>query len=260
MGPRVAGTLPLGSPLEPECATLAAMSLLVRASLAISLLAGAALAETTRFRNEVFAPDSGAKILEGETIQTKDGGLTKRRTVFRKKGEVVATSEVVFRSDSLRLESYAQDDLVCGQRVRIAREGPTLVLRYASKPGESDDVTRFDDPAGQLTAGSLALDVLVRQWAALERGEDVRFEMIVSEKGLHVPFIAAPPERVTVRGREALRVRIKTSNWILRIFAPEVVFNLDVAAPHDPLEVVAPTIVRSPSCDLVRGRTVLERQ
>ncbi len=238
---------------------MAAMSFLPRASLALLALSSAAFAETTRFRTEVYAPDGSAKLYDGETVQTRDEGVTKRRTVFRKKGEIVATSEVVFRSDSLRLESYTQDDFVCGQRVRVAREGSAVVLRFASKPGASDDVTRFDDAAGELTAGSLTLDVLIRQWAALQRGDDVRFEMIVSEKGLHVPFIAAPPEHVTVRGREALRVRIKTSNWLLRLFAPEVVFSLDAAAPHEPLEVVAPTIIRTPSCDLVRGKTVLER-
>ncbi len=236
------------------------MSLSPRAVLAGLALSSVAAAETARFRTEVYAPEGSAKLYDGETVQTREDGVTKRRTVFRKKGEVVATSEVAFRSDSLRLESYAQDDFVCGQRVRIAREGSSVVLRFSAKPGASEDVTRFDDAAGQLTAGSLTLDVLIRQWAALERGDDVRFEMIVSEKGLHVPFIAAPPERVSVRGRDALRVRIKTSNWILRIFAPEVVFSLDAAAPHEPLEVVAPTIIRTPTCDLVRGRTVLERQ
>jgi hypothetical protein len=235
------------------------MRRLARASFAALVLTSAARAETTRFRTEVFTPDGSAKLYDGETVQTREEGVTKRRTVFRKKGEIVATSEVVFRADTLRLESYAQDDFVCGQRVRIAREGSAVVLRFAAKPGAGDDVTRFDDPSGQLTAGSLTLDVLIRQWAALERGDDVRFEMIVSEKGLHVPFIAASPEHVTVRGRDALRVRIKTSNWLLRLFAPEVVFSLDAAAPHEPLEVVAPTIIRTPSCDLVRGRTVLER-
>lgn len=217
-------------------------------------------AEVTRYRSDVHAIEGDAKLYDGETVQSTEGALTRRRTVFRKGGEVVATSEVVFRTDSLRLEGYTQDDLVCGGRVRVAREGDALVLRFAEKPGGAEDVTRFDDPRGVLTAGSLTLDATIRQWEALERGGEVRFEMIVSEKGMHVPFVAAKPERVKVRGRDALRVRIKTSNWFLRIFAPEVVFSLDAAAPHEPLEVVAPTIVRTPSCDLVRGRTVLERR
>jgi hypothetical protein len=226
----------------------------------VSALSAPARAEVTRYRSDVYATEGAAKLFDGETVQTTEGGLTRRRTVFRKSGEIVATSEVTFRTDSLRLEAYAQDDLVCGARVRAQREGDAVVLRFVEKPGEREDVTRFDDPRGVLTAGSLTLDATIRQWEALERGGDVRFEMIVSEKGMHVPFVAATPERVKVRGRDALRVRIKTSNWLLRIFAPEVVFSLDASAPHEPLEVVAPTIVRTPSCDLVRGRTVLERR
>ena len=236
-------------------------SLAVGLALALPLaLPARARAEVTRFRSDIYAPEGVAKLFDGETVQTTEGGLMRRRTVFRKGGEIVATSEVAFRADSLRLEAYAQDDLVCGARVRAQREGDAVVLRFVEKPGGSEDVTRFDDPRGALTAGSLTLDVTIRQWEALERGGDVRFEMIVSEKGMHVPFVAGAPERVKVRGRDALRVRIKTSNWLLRLFAPEVVFSLDAAAPHEPLEVVAPTIVRTPSCDLVRGRTVLERQ
>ncbi len=246
----------LRSPRSP----LSSRSLVSAAAALVLALAARAGAEVTRYRSDVYAPDGAAKLLDGETVQTTDAGLTRRRTVFRKGGEVVATSDVTFRTDTLRLESYTQDDLVCGNRVRVAREGDALVLRFAEKPGASEDVTRFEDPRGVLTAGSLTLDATIRQWEALERGGDVRFEMIVSEKGMHVPFVAGTPERVKVRGRDALRVRIKTSNWLLRLFAPEVVFSLDAAAPHEPLEVVAPTIVRTPSCDLVRGRTVLERQ
>ena len=233
---------------------------LISAAASVFALAAPAGAEVTRYRSDVYAPDGAAKLFDGETVQTIEGPLTRRRTVFRKGAEVVATSEVTFRTDSLRLESYAQDDLVCGNRVRAAREGESVVLRFAEKPGAPEDVTRFDDARGVLTAGSLTLDATIRQWEALERGGDVRFEMIVSEKGMHVPFVAGTPERVKVRGRDALRVRIKTSNWLLRIFAPEVIFSLDAAAPHEPLEVVAPTIIRTPGCDLVRGRTVLERQ
>jgi len=219
----------------------------------------AVAAETVRYRTEVRSPVGDTKLYDGETVQSTEAGITKRRTIFRKSGEVVATSEVAFRADSLRLESYTQDDFVCGQRVRVAREGATVVLRFAEKPGAGEDVTRFDDGAGLLTAGSLSLDALIRQWSILERGDDARFEMIVSERGMHVPFIAAAPERVQVRGRDALRVRVKTSNWFLRVFAPEVIFTLDAAAPHEPLEVTAPTIIRDASCGLVRGRTVLER-
>jgi hypothetical protein len=141
----------------------------------------------------------------------------------------------------------------------VAREGSNVVLRFAEKPGSDEDVTRFEDKEGILTAGSLSLDSIVRQWSAITRGDEARFEMIVSEKGLHVPFVAESMEHVTVRGKEAIRVRVKTSNWVLRFFAPEVVFTLDAAAPHEPLEVVAPTIIRDAKCGLVRGRTVLER-
>ena len=230
-----------------------------RAMLATMLGAPLSAAETVRYRTEVRSAAGDTKLYDGETIQSTEAGLTRRRTVFRKSGEVVATSEVAFRADSLRLESYAQDDFVCGQRVRVSREGATIVLRFADKPGASEDVTRFDDGAGVLTAGSLSLDMLIRQWSALERGDDARFEMIVSERGMHVPFVAVAPERVQVRGRDALRVRVKTSNWFLRVFAPEVIFTLDAAAPHEPLEVTAPTIIRDASCGLVRGKTVLER-
>ncbi len=59
--------------------------------------------------------------------------------------------------------------------------------------------------------------------------------------------------------RDAVRVRGKTSSWLLRIFAPEAVFTFDADAPHEPLEVLAPTIVRDSSCDFVRGKTILER-
>ena len=239
--------------LHAECRWFVASAALA------GLVSVPAFAETVRFRTEVRSPAGDKKLYDGDTVQVTEAGVTKRRTVFRKSGDIVATSEVVFRSDSLRLESYAQDDFVCGHRVRLVREGSSLVLRFLEKAGGSEDVTRFDDGAGILTAGSLSLDVLIRQWAALEKGADARFEMIVSEKGMHVPFIAGSPERVQVRGRDAWRVRVKTSSWFLRIFAPEVVFILDAAAPHEPLEVVAPTIIRDGSCDLVRGRTVLER-
>ena len=230
------------------------------AAAALSFNPGAGrAAETTRYRTEIRTPSGDKKLYDGETVQTLDAGLTKRRTWFRRGADVVASSEVVFRSDTLRLESYAQDDFVCGQRARIQREGDTLVLRFADKPGAAEDVTRFDDSAGKLSAGSLAMDTILRQWADMEAGREARFEMIVSEKGFHVPFISGAPERVKAMGRDAVRVRVKTSNWLLRIFAPEVVFTFAAAAPHEPLEVFAPTIVRDSSCDLVRGTTILER-
>lgn len=200
---------------------------------------GAQAAQTLGF--QVTDLETGASLMNGEeTIVVKGDGVS-HGTRYVAAGKTLAT-ESYEESDGGILHAYRFDDLATGERVEIERASDgRLRMLYVAKQGDKAS-TAMVSVSNDAWHGKAIPQLILAQWAALAQGRTIVFDLIVAQRLETITF-RIRKERDAAGSHGKPTFIVEANNWVIRQFAPRLVFKFDGMQSRRLVEFVGPAAV-----------------
>ena len=216
---------------------LAGVLVMVAAS---SKILAAAVPQVSNF--EVQDAEHRATVLRIEERNTQVGLDSLQERQYRsRKNDPAGFESVRLRGEAQQLVSYVFEDLGSGERIDLKVDGNKASVQY--RPSKDAEVKSKDLSWGEnALTGSLLPGFIAKQWATLDAGRTVDFELFVPFRmetiGFRLLRTATNSEDKTVT------ITAEASNWLIRQFAPAISFVFSSGVPPRLLKYQGPAPVQ----------------
>jgi len=204
-----------------------------------TVFAGAA-AKVSTF--QVQDAEHRATVLRIEERNSQVGLDSLQERLYRGlKNDLAGSESIRLRGESQQLVAYLFEDLGSGEHIDLKVDGGHASVQY--RPSKDAEVKSKDlNWAANALTGSLLPGFIAKQWATLDAGKTVDFELFVPFRMETIAFRLL--RTATNSEDKTVIITAEASNWLIRQFAPAISFVYGSGVPRRLLKYQGPAPVQ----------------
>lgn len=181
-------------------------------------------------------------LLVGTESSRRNGEMTQRETTYESPDGTSLGIRELAEFQGSTLQRLVTEDGRSGERVEVRTQGDGVfaidILEGAGASPKSSVVTT---PKGTILGKSIPA-LLLERWQDLQAGRTIKFRLLVPE---HRDTYGFRARRLAQGSNGEARVVVEADSWVVRVFAPELVFQFtDTETPRlKELQAPSPVVI-----------------
>lgn len=184
-------------------------------------------------------PRSGVIYIDGKqrftmtNVEKQDGQFIEKTTEYLDNASKIVGRDVTrYNASTLEVHEGTMTNLATGSVEKIVRLGANRYrLEYKNNGSAAVESEEVSDK-GTMLKGALLFEYIARNYSAIAGGAVAEFRLLAPSRLETVGFELITKGEETVQGKSCLLLKLQASSWIIRQFAGDIHFWVDVKPPH----------------------------